>query len=73
VLESSINILLTVLFLFMPYIRFIKETDDILSAELPEVAGIHAPQIVNLLMVCVIAVISFRGCVCELTTGKDQP
>jgi len=71
--ESSINVLMTVLVLYMPYIRFISETDDILTAELPEVAGVAAPQILNLLIACGIAVISFRGCIHELTMGRDQP
>ena len=71
--ESSVNVLMTVLVLYMPYIRFISETDDILTADMPEVAGVAAPQMLNLLMACGIAVISFRGCIHELTMGRDQP
>ena len=71
--ESSVNVLMTVLVLFMPYIRFLSETDDILTADMPEVAGVAAPQMLNLLMACGIAVISFRGCIHELTMGRDQP
>ena len=55
--ESSVNVLMTVLVLYMPYIRFISETDDILTADMPEVAGVAAPQMLNLLMACGIAVI----------------
>ncbi|UCE46412.1 MAG: hypothetical protein JSW47_12410 [Phycisphaerales bacterium] len=65
--ESSINILMIVLVLFLPYIRFINQMDDILTAELPTVAGFDAPCIGNLLMAGTIAVISFRGCVYQLT------
>jgi len=72
-LESSINVLMTVLVLYMPYIRFISETEDILTREMPEVAGVQDPLIGNLIIAGSIAVISFRGCIHELTMGKDQP
>jgi hypothetical protein len=48
--ESSINFLMTVLAVFMPYIRFITQTDDVLTAPLPTVAGIDAPHIANILL-----------------------
>ena len=71
--ESSINILMTVLVLYMPYIRFLNETDDILTADMPAVAGVQTPQILNLLMAGAIAVIGFRGCIHDLTKGRDRP
>ncbi len=60
-LESSVNFLMTVLSVFLPYLRFITETEDVLSAPLPTVAGVDAPHIVNLLLAGGMAVIGFHG------------
>ena len=60
-LESSINFLLTVLAVFLPYIRFVTETDDFLTADLPTVAGFDAPHIVNILLAGGIAILGFHG------------
>ena len=60
-LESSINFLMTVLAVFLPYIRFVTETDDFLTADLPTVAGFDAPHIVNILLSGGIAILGFHG------------
>ncbi len=59
--ESSINFLMTVLAIFLPYIRFITETDDFLTANLPTVAGFDAPHIANIILAGGIAVLGFHG------------
>jgi len=59
--ERSINFLMTVLAVFLPYIRFITQTDDVLTAPLPTVAGIDAPHIANILLAGGIAVLGFHG------------
>jgi hypothetical protein len=69
--ESITNIIVTVVVLFWPYIHFIKHADDILTAELPFVAGVDVQCIGNILIACMIAVISFRGCIYELTMGRE--
>lgn len=60
-LESSVNILMMVLAVFLPYLRFITETEDVLNAPLPAVAGIDGPHIANLLLAGSMAVIGFHG------------
>jgi hypothetical protein len=45
----------------MPYIRFVTETDDFLTADLPTVAGCDVPHIVNILLAGGIAILSFHG------------
>jgi hypothetical protein len=60
-LESSVNFLMTVLAVFMPYIRFITETEDVLTAPLPTMAGCDVPHIVNILLSGGIAILSFHG------------
>jgi hypothetical protein len=59
--ESSINFLMTVLAVFLPYIRFVTETDDFLTADLPTMAGFDAPHIVNIILAGTIAVFGFHG------------
>ncbi len=64
--ESSILFLMTVLSIYLPYIRFITQTDDILSADMSTVAGFDVPCIVNLVLAAGMAAIGFRGSVSEL-------
>jgi len=71
-LESSINFLMTVLAVFMPYFRFITETEDVLTAPLPTVAGVDTPHIVNILLAGSIAVLGFHGSLRAMGVG-GQP
>jgi hypothetical protein len=59
--DSSINFLITVMAVFMPYINFITKTDDFLTAKLPTVAGFDTPHIVNILLAGAIAILGFHG------------
>jgi hypothetical protein len=58
--ESSINVLMMVLAVFLPYIRFIAETDDFLSVDLP-MARFDAPHVINIILAGVIAIFGFHG------------
>ena len=69
--ESIINIIVTVVVLFLPYIHFVKHADDILTAELPFAAGVEVQCVGNILIAGMIAVISFRGCIYELSMGRE--
>jgi len=71
-LESSINFLMTVLAVFMPYIRFVTQTDDFLTAPLPTVAGFDTPHIANILLAGSIAVLGFHGSLRAMGVG-GQP
>ena len=70
-LESTACFLAIVLTIYLPYIRFIIQTDDILNADMPAVAGISAPCIANLVIVGVMAIIGFRGCLHELNPVRS--
>jgi len=71
--ESSINVLMTVLPVFLPYVRFITETDDFLTADLPATAGFGAPQVVNVILAGVIAIFGFHGSLRAMGVSGDRP
>jgi hypothetical protein len=71
--ESSINFLMTVLAVFMPYIQFITKTDDFLTANLPTVAGFDTPHIVNILLAGIIAIFGFHGSIHMLGISDKRP
>ncbi len=70
--ESSINVLMIVLTIYLPYISFITQTDDVLNADFPAVAGFSAPCIVNIVLAGAMAAIGFRGSVQELQIIKGR-
>ena len=70
--ESSINFLMTVLAVFLPYLRFITQTDDVLTAPLPTVAGVDAPHIANILLAGGIAVLGFHGSLRAIEQAKHR-
>ena len=70
--ESSVSFLMIVLTIYLPYIRFVTQTDDILSADMPTVAGLNAPCIVNLILAGGIAAIGFRGSIHELEISRGR-
>jgi len=70
--ESSINFLMTILAVFMPYIQFITKTDDFLTADLPTKAGFDTPHIVNILLAGGIAILGFHGSINMLTISKNR-
>ncbi|MBN2593020.1 MAG: hypothetical protein JXA81_05885 [Sedimentisphaerales bacterium] len=71
--ESSINFLITVLAVFMPYINFISKTDDYLMADLPAAAGFDTPHIVNILLAGTIAILGFHGSIKILGIHDKRP
>ena len=71
-LESSVNFLMTVLAVFLPYFRFITETQDILTAPLPTMAGVDAPHIANILLSGTIAILSFHGSL-RMMSAANRP
>jgi len=64
--DSTTSILAIVLTVYMPYIRFVTQSDDILNADMPIVVGISAPCTINLILVGIMAIIGFHGCLNEL-------
>ncbi len=57
--ESAVNICITVLAIFRPYLETIRQFDNILEVDLQGLSMFDAPQAVNLLMAGVIAAIAF--------------
>jgi hypothetical protein len=71
--ECSFIFLITVLAVFMPYIHFITQTDDFLTADLPTMAGFDAPHIINILLAGAIAILGFHGSIQMLGIHDKQP
>jgi hypothetical protein len=71
--ESSINFLITVIAVFMPYINFITKTDYFMTAVLPTVAGFDTPHIVNILLAGAIAILGFHGSIQMLGIHHKRP
>ena len=59
--ESSINILMVVLAVFMPYIQTVMQSDNILDSEWEAASAFTIPHAVNLILARTIAVIAFHG------------
>ncbi len=70
--ESSINFLMTALAVFLPYMRFVTQTDDVLTAPLPTVAGLDAPHIANILLAGGIAVLGFHASLRAMGLGGHR-
>jgi hypothetical protein len=64
--ESTINFVMTVVGVFLPYYRFIAQTKDFLTAKLPTVAGFDTPHVINILLAGGIAILGFHGSLREL-------
>ena len=59
--ESSINILLIVLAVFLPYVQTVLQPDNILNSNWEAETAFAAPRIANLLLAGIVAAISFHG------------
>lgn len=70
--ESTLCFLMITLTVYSPYIRYIIQADDVLDADMPLVAGISAPSIINLVIVGVMAVIGFRACLHVIQTRMKR-
>jgi hypothetical protein len=68
--ESSINFMMIVLGIFLPYVQYILYVDDILSADFKAMeASINAQSIVNLLIVGSCVILTFRKSVETIAEG----
>ncbi len=68
--ESIIIIIMTVLGFFLPYVRLVSSTDDILNTDLRAFGEFGVPNATNFLMAAAIAVISFRASIHALEEGS---
>ena len=70
--ESVIIILITVLSVFLPYFRFITQTDDVLNESWDIASAFSTPRIVNLVMAGTMAVIAFHGSIDALGISNNR-
>jgi len=59
--ESTINILLIVLAVFLPYIKMVTQFDNILDADWQPVNVFTIPHIINLILAGTVATFAFYG------------
>ena len=59
--ESSINILLIVLAVFLPYIQVVMQSDNILESNWEAASAFAIPRIVNLVLAGIVAIFAFHG------------
>ena len=70
--ESTIIVLITVLSVFMPYIHFIKQVDDVLNENWDILRAFSIPRIVNLMLAGTMSIIAFYGSIDALGISKDR-
>jgi hypothetical protein len=59
--ESSINILLIVLAVFLPYVQTVLQSDNILDSNWEAASAFAIPRIVNLVLAGTVAIFAFHG------------
>lgn len=70
--ESTIMVLMTVLSVFLPYVRYLMQADDVLSGNWDIVNAFSIPRIVNLILAGTIAIFAFHGSIRELGISEGQ-
>ena len=71
--ESTIIALMTVLSVFLPYIQFITQADDVLNENWDIASAFSIPKIVNLVLAGTMAIVAFHGSIDILGISKDKP
>lgn len=59
--ESTINILLIILAVFLPYIQVVMQSDNILNSNWEAASAFAIPRIVNLVLAGTVAIFAFHG------------
>lgn len=72
-IESTINILLIVLAVFLPYIQVVMESDNILESNWEAASAFTIPRIVNLVLAGTVAIFAFHGSLRVLGTTGNPP
>ncbi|HCO93768.1 MAG TPA: hypothetical protein DIU00_07450 [Phycisphaerales bacterium] len=70
--ESMIIVLMTVLSVFLPYVRYIMEA-DVLNTNLDFTNTFSIPRIVNIVLSGTIGIFAFHGSLRMLGTPEDRP
>ncbi len=71
--ESTIIVLMSVLSVFLPYIQFIMQADDVLNENWDIMNTFSIPKIVNLVLAGTMAIIAFYGSIDALRISKKRP
>jgi hypothetical protein len=71
--DSTSIVLMTVLSVFMPYVRCIVQTDDVLNANWGIAGAFSIPKIVNVVLSGTIAVFAFHGSLRKLGISENWP
>jgi len=71
--DSTIIVLITVLSVFLPYIQFIMQADDVLNENWDIMSAFSIPRIVNLMLAGTMAIVAFHGSIDALRISKDKP
>jgi len=69
--ESTIIVLITVLSVFLPYVQFITQVDDVLNENWDILNAFTVPKIVNLMLAGTMAIVAFYGSIDALRISKD--
>ena len=70
--ESTIMVLMTVLSVFLPYVRILMQTDDVLNENWDITSAFTIPRIVNLILAGTIAIFAFHGSIRALGISEGQ-
>lgn len=70
--DSTIIVLMTVLSVFLPYIRFLAEADNVLNTNWDIAGGFSIPKIVNILLSGSIGILAFHSSINMLGITKNH-
>ena len=70
--DSLIIVLMTVLSVFLPYIRFLAEADNVLNTNWDIAGGFSIPKIVNILLSGSVGIIAFHSSISMLGISKNH-
>jgi len=70
--DSIIIVLMIVLSVFLPYIRFLAEADDVLNTNWDIAGGFSIPKIVNILLSGSVGIIAFHSGINMLGIFKNH-
>ena len=70
--ESGIILGMTILGIFIPYVRAISQMDDILNTDIQTISIVGPPHVVNLVLAVGIAFYTFRSSLNELADIKEH-
>jgi hypothetical protein len=70
--ESTINILLIVLAVFLPYVQTVLQSDNILNSNWEAETAFAAHRIANLILAGIVAIFAFRGSLNVLGLSRNR-